>query len=195
MDKDIFKARLAVAASELGTLLETISTQCGTDLGKAAKCCIKTLQKGGKIIFFGNGGSAAQSQHLAAELINRFRFDRRPLAALALTPDAAVTTSIGNDYDFAEIFSRQLTGLGQQGDVAIAMSTSGNSANIIAGLKEARKQGLKTIAFLGHDGGACRGLSDIVLLPPGNDTARIQELHLLLGHLLCGLIEEELCHQ
>ena len=150
------------------------------------------LQQGKKILFFGNGGSATQAQHLAAELINRFLLDRRPLAALALTCDSAVVTSIANDYSFSELFVRQLEGLGQAGDIAIALTTSGTSANIIAGLKRARELKMTTIGLLGRDGGDCLELCDIALLVPSNNTARIQEIHLLLGHLLCGLVEKEM---
>ncbi len=188
-------ARLTSAGRELGEHLAQLGEICGPELGRAADLCLQALARGGKLLFFGNGGSATQAQHLAAELINRFQRERQPLAALALTPDAAVTTAIGNDYDFSEIFSRQLLGLGHPGDVAIALSTSGNSANILNGLRQARALGLKTIAFLGRDGGTCRRESDVLLLPPGTSTARIQELHLLLGHLLCELIEEAVCNQ
>ena len=154
--------------------------------------CCAALKEGKKILFFGNGGSATQAQHLAAELINRFILDRRPLAALALTSDSAVTTSISNDYSFTELFVRQLEGLGQTGDIAIALSTSGTSANIAAGLQCARKLKMTTIGLLGRDGGDCLKLCDIALLVPATDTARIQEIHLLLGHLLCGLVEKEM---
>ena len=126
---------LEEAAAQLQELLATVCDSCGPALEEAIKSCCTALQKGNKILFFGNGGSATQAQHLAAELINRFLIDRRPMAALALTSDSAVTTSISNDYSFAELFVRQLEGLGRAGDIAIALTTSGNSENIIAGLK------------------------------------------------------------
>lgn len=185
-------AELIKATKALGQILDETVESCGPGLESAIAECCRALRNGNKVLFFGNGGSATQAQHLAAELINRFRLDRKPLAAVALTPDAAVVTSIGNDYDFSEIFSRQITGLGQAGDIAIALSTSGTSENIVKSLKQARELGLTTIGFLGHDGGRCLKLCDINLLVPATDTARIQEVHLLLGHLLCGLIEKEM---
>ncbi|MEA3348504.1 MAG: SIS domain-containing protein [Pseudomonadota bacterium] len=180
------------AAAQLQELLATICNDCGPALDEAAKVCCVALKEGKKILFFGNGGSATQAQHLAAELINRFILDRRPLAALALTCDSAVVTSIANDYSFTELFVRQLEGLGRAGDIAIALSTSGTSANIVAGLKRARELKMTTIGLLGRDGGNCLKLCDIALLVPATDTARIQEIHLLLGHLLCGLVEKEM---
>ncbi len=183
---------LTKAINSLSQILEQVANDCGPNLNEAVEICCKALRNGKKILFFGNGGSATQAQHLAAELINRFLLDRNPLAALALTPDAAVITSIGNDFAFAEIFSRQIIGLGQPGDIAIALSTSGTSENIVAGLKQARELGLTTIGLLGRDGGNCLELCDIVLLVATNETARIQEAHLLLGHLLCGQVEKEM---
>ncbi|MCK5915294.1 MAG: SIS domain-containing protein [Deltaproteobacteria bacterium] len=189
---DIAPAALIEAANSLTQLLEQVVNGCGSNLQAAVASCCEALRCDKKILFFGNGGSATQAQHLAAELINRFLLERKPLAAMALTPDAAVITSIGNDYAFNEIFSRQIIGLGQPGDIAIALSTSGTSENIVAGLKQARQLGLTTIGLLGRDGGRCLNFCDITLLVPATDTARIQEVHLLLGHLLCGLVEKEL---
>jgi len=185
-------SQLTAAVSSLGQVLAEIVSNCGPDLNKAVALSCKALRNGNKILFFGNGGSATQAQHLAAELINRFRLERKPLAALALTPDAAVITSIGNDYSFAELFSRQLIGLGQPGDIAVALSTSGTSGNIVAGLKQARILGLTTIGLLGRDGGDCINFCDVSLLVPADETARIQEVHLLLGHLFCELVEKEM---
>ena len=183
---------LIEASTQLQKLLSTVCNSCGPALEEAVKSCCSALQQGKKILFFGNGGSATQAQHLAAELINRFLIDRRPLAALALTPDSAVITSISNDYSFSELFVRQLEGLGRAGDIAVALTTSGTSENIIAGLKQARELKMTTIGLLGRDGGNCLELCDIALLVPATDTARIQEIHLLLGHLLCGLVEKEM---
>jgi len=185
-------SQLTAAASSLGQVLTEVVSNCGPDLNKAVALSCKALRNGNKILFFGNGGSATQAQHLAAELINRFRLERKPLAALALTPDAAVITSIGNDYSFAELFSRQLIGLGQPGDIAVALSTSGTSENIVAGLKQARALGLTTIGLLGRDGGDCINFCDVGLRVPATETARIQEVHLLLGHLFCELVEKEM---
>jgi D-sedoheptulose 7-phosphate isomerase len=183
---------LIKATKSLEQILDEIVDSCGPKLQTAIAECCQALRNGKKVLFFGNGGSATQAQHLAAELINRFLLDRKPLAAVALTPDAAVITSIGNDYDFSEIFSRQILGLGRPGDIAIALSTSGTSENIIKGLEQARAGGMTTIGFLGRDGGRCLEICDIALLVPATDTARIQEVHLLLGHLLCGQVEKEL---
>ena len=185
-------APLNKAADQLQELLTTVRDNCGPALEQAVKSCCNALKDEKKILFFGNGGSATQAQHLAAELINRFLIDRRPLAALALTSDSAVTTSIANDYSFSELFVRQLEGLGRAGDIAVALTTSGTSANIIAGLKRARELKMTTIGLLGRDGGNCLELCDIALLVPATETARIQEVHLLLGHLLCGLVEKEM---
>ncbi len=192
MNRQPFSIPFNQAVSELGTLLEQVSDRCAPALNAAAETCTRALRNGSKIIFFGNGGSATQAQHLAAELINRFCFDRAPLAALALTPDAAVTTSIGNDYSFREIFSRQLSGLGRAGDVAVALSTSGTSDNISTALRKARELQMHTIGFLGRDGGDCLRLCDHAILVEGNNTARIQEAHLLFGHLLCEAIEKSI---
>lgn len=189
---DTAVTELITASKSLGQILNKIVDDCGPSLQTAIEKCCQALRNGKKVLFFGNGGSATQAQHLAAELINRFLLDRKPLAAVALTPDAAVITSIGNDYDFSEIFSRQIIGLGQPGDIAIALSTSGTSENIVKGLIQAREIGMTTIGFLGRDGGRCLELCDVHLLVTATDTARIQEAHLLLGHLLCGLIEKEL---
>jgi D-sedoheptulose 7-phosphate isomerase len=154
----------------------------------ASKCLIN----GGKILFCGNGGSAADSQHLAAELTGRFINDRRPLAAVALSTDTSALTCIGNDYSFDEIFARQVAGLGRAGDVLIGISTSGNSRNVIRAVEEAKKLGMMTIGFLGRDGGHLLSLCDHSIVVPSEVTARIQECHILIGHTLCGLIESEL---
>ena len=180
------------ASTQLQELLTTVCNNCGPALEESVKECCSALKTGKKILFFGNGGSATQAQHLAAELINRFLLNRQPLAALALTCDSAVVTSIANDFSFSDLFVRQLEGLGQAGDIAIALSTSGTSPNIIAGLKRARELKITTIGLLGRNGGDCLELCDIALLVPSTNTARIQEIHLLLGHLLCGLVEKEM---
>jgi len=153
----------------------------------------QALEQGQTIFFFGNGGSASQAQHLAAELVNRFLFNREPLAAIALTCDSSVLTSIANDFDFRDIFRRQLQGLGKPGDIAIGLSTSGTSENISLALEYARKAGLTTVGFLGNDGGRCQEHCDFPLTVRSSDTPRIQEIHLLLGHILCEQIEREVC--
>ncbi len=152
---------------------------------------IKSLKSGGKILIFGNGGSAADSQHIAAEFIGRFKKERRALAAIALTTDTSALTALGNDYTFDIIFSRQIEALGKKGDVAIGISTSGNSKNVIEAIKKAKELGLVTITLTGNDGGLLAALSDIKLIVPSKVTARIQESHLTIAHTICELVEEE----
>jgi D-sedoheptulose 7-phosphate isomerase len=159
------------------------------EVERAGKVMATSLSTGGKILFFGNGGSAADAQHLAAELVNRMTFDRSALAALALTTDSSVLTSIANDSRYDRVFSRQLEALGRPGDVAFAISTSGNSPSILEALSGARRMGLKTVGLLGHDGGRARPLCDHPLVVEEPSTARIQEVHILAGHLLCELVE------
>lgn len=158
----------------------------------AGKLAANTLKFGGKILFCGNGGSAADSQHLAAELTGRFIKDRKPLAALALSTDSSALTCIGNDYSFQEVFARQVAGLGHAGDLLIGISTSGNSGNIIRAVEEAHKLGMSTIGLLGRDGGKLVAQCQHSIVVPSDVTARIQECHILIGHTLCGLIEQEL---
>jgi D-sedoheptulose 7-phosphate isomerase len=150
------------------------------------------LRAGGKIMFCGNGGSAADSQHLAAELTGRFVKDRRPLAAIALSTDSSALTCIGNDYGFEDVFDRQVRGLGRQGDVLIGISTSGNSPNVLKAFESARSMGITTVGLLGRDGGKLRALSDLAIIVPSRTTARIQEVHIMIGHVLCAAIETEL---
>ena len=152
--------------------------------------CSKAILEGNKIIFCGNGGSAADSQHLAAELIGRLDYDRISLPGIALTTDTSALTSISNDYSFSDIFSRQLSGLGKENDVLISLSTSGNSPNIIKAVKKANEMCISTVSFLGKSGGSVGKLSRFPLIVPHNNTARIQELHILLGHILCSGIQD-----
>lgn len=158
----------------------------------AGRLMAEALRRGRKIMFCGNGGSAADSQHLAAELTGRFIHDRKPLAAMALSTDSSALTCIGNDYSFAEVFSRQVEGLGQAGDVLVGISTSGRSANVIKAVEAARGRDMQVIGLLGRDGGALEALCDVAIVVPSPTTARIQEAHILIGHTLCGLIEEQL---
>ena len=154
--------------------------------------CLKAARNGNKIVFFGNGGSAADAQHLATELAVRYERDRAPIAALALTTDTSMLTAIGNDYGFDDLFARQVEALCRPGDVVIGISTSGNSENVIRALKAARNLDAVAAGFGGRDGGRMRGLADPLLVVPSNDTARIQEMHITLGHMLCGALETEL---
>ncbi|MBW2440656.1 MAG: D-sedoheptulose 7-phosphate isomerase [Deltaproteobacteria bacterium] len=157
----------------------------GTDLLTAC------LRAGGKVLIFGNGGSAADAQHLAAELVNRFQIERPPLAAIALTTDSSVLTSIGNDYHFDEIFSKQISALGKKGDIAWGLSTSGNSPNVIKAFGTAQKLGMATIGMTGRGGKIAR-CADLVFAVASDTTARIQEIHIMLGHILCELLERAL---
>ncbi len=154
--------------------------------------CVDSLRAGGKILFFGNGGSAADAQHLATELAVRYKKDRAAIAALALTTDTSALTAIGNDLGFEQLFARQVEALGRAGDVAIGISTSGRSANVIAALKTAKANGLTAAALGGGDGGDLVGLADPLLIIPSTTTARIQEMHIAVGQMLCGAIEVEL---
>ena len=147
------------------------------------------LNTGNKVMLCGNGGSAADAQHIAAELIGRFKKERDPLSAIALTTDTSILTCVGNDYSYDEIFSRQVRGLAKSGDVLIAISTSGNSANVVAAALAARERGCMTVALVGNTGGKLAPLCHHALIVPSADTARIQEVHILIGHILCELLE------
>ena len=158
-------------------------------LGKAASACIQSLNKGGKILLAGNGGSAADAQHIAGEFVSRFAFDRPGLPAIALTTDTSILTAIGNDYGYEKLFARQVQVLGNQGDIFIGYSTSGKSPNILLALQEARAKGLVCIGLTGNRGGPMHDLCDYTLAVPNAVTPKIQEGHLVLGHILCGLVE------
>lgn len=160
-------------------------------LDTLAQLLVRTLQEGNKILLFGNGGSAADSQHIAAELVSKFRRDRRALPAIALTTDTSILTSISNDYSFESVFSRQIEALGQKGDVAIGISTSGNSPNVLEGVRAAKTKGMVTVGFTGEDGGRLRDCVDICFCAPSQSTPRIQEVHITVAHILCELIEQE----
>jgi D-sedoheptulose 7-phosphate isomerase len=159
---------------------------------KAAEVLAETLAAGHKLMLCGNGGSAADSQHLAAEFTGRFIKDRVPLAAMALSTDSSALTCIGNDYSFDEVFARQVTGLGRPGDCLLAISTSGNSRNVIRAAEAARAARMRIVGLLGRDGGALLERCDISIVVPSPTTARIQEAHIFIGHTLCGLVEHAL---
>lgn len=169
-----------------------VAQECGPAIVAAAQAISHCLGAGGKLLIFGNGGSAADAQHLSAEFVGRFVLERRALPAIALTTDSSILTAVGNDYGFDRVFSRQIEALGQAGDVAIGISTSGNSPNVIAALKQARRQNLKTIGLAGKDGGLLRLNCDIPLVVASSNTARVQECHITIGHVLCELVETDL---
>ncbi len=163
-----------------------------TTLESAAKACIHSLKSGGKILLAGNGGSAADAQHMAGEFVSRFAFDRPGLPAIALTTDTSILTAIGNDYGYEKLFARQIQALGNRGDVFIAYSTSGKSPNVIHAISEARARGMVTLGFTGNRESPMNELCDHVLAVPCPDTPKIQEGHLVLGHILCGLVENSM---
>jgi D-sedoheptulose 7-phosphate isomerase len=159
---------------------------------RLVRACVESVRAGGKILLFGNGGSAADCQHIATELTVRYVKDREPIAAIALTTDTSALTAISNDWSFDELFARQIAALGRKGDVAIGISTSGKSENVVRGLKKAKEIGLVAAGLGGRDGGRMKGLADPLLVVPSETTARIQEMHITLGQMLCGALEREL---
>ena len=161
-------------------------------IAKAGALMAGALKRGRKVIWFGNGGSATQSQHMAGEFVGRFQRERRSLPSISLTENMASVTAIGNDYAFDEIFSRQLEGLAQHGDVAVGLSTSGNSPNVLRGLRKAKELDVGTVGLTGGAGGQMAVLCDVCIRVPSSLTARVQEVHLTIGHILCGLVEETL---
>ena len=165
---------------------------CAAPFAELLAICVRSVKAGGKLMFFGNGGSAADCQHLATELTIRYKTDRDAIAAIALTTDTSALTAAGNDIGFERIFSRQIEALGKPGDVAIGISTSGNSENVIRALQLAKDMDITPAAFGGKDGGRLVGVADPLLIVPSDTTARIQEMHITLGQMLCGALEIEL---
>lgn len=161
-------------------------------INEAAELIVKTYKQGGRVFFCGNGGSAADAQHLAAELSGRFYFDRPPLAAEALHVNTSYITAVANDYAYDVIFSREVDAFGKEGDVLVGISTSGNSANVLKAFETAKGKGVLTIAMTGESGGKMASISDILINIPSNDTPRIQESHITIGHIICQIVEEEL---
>lgn len=162
------------------------------DIGKVSLKIVSSLKKGGKLIIAGNGGSAADAQHIAGEFISRFNFDRKALAAIALTTDTSILTAIGNDYGYEFVFSRQVEGLGNKDDIFFAISTSGNSKNIIKALEVCKEKNIFSIGLTGKTGGAMDSMCDVCLKAPSTLTPRIQEAHLVIYHIICAIVEEEL---
>jgi D-sedoheptulose 7-phosphate isomerase len=165
---------------------------CAAPFERLVAAAVAAIRGGGKLLFFGNGGSAGDAQHLATELTVRYIRDREPIAAVALTTDTSALTAIGNDLGFDQLFARQLRALGRKGDLAIGITTSGKSPNVILALQAARAMGITPAAFGGKGGGALKGLADPLLVVPSDTTARIQEMHIMLGQMLCGALEQEL---
>lgn len=173
-------------------VLAATRSACAAPFGRLLAAAVETIRGGGKILLFGNGGSAADAQHLATELTIRYRANRDPIAAIALTTDSSALTAAGNDLGFEQIFSRQVEALGRARDLAIGISTSGRSANVVAALAIARDIGMTAAGLTGGDGGRLVGLADPLLIVPSRTTARIQEMHILLGQMLCGGLEQAL---
>lgn len=160
------------------------------DISQAASECVETLKRGNKILIFGNGGSAADAQHIAAELTGRYKKERRGLPCIALTTDTSALTAIGNDYGYSFIFSRQVEALANKGDLLIGLSTSGNSPNVIEAINKGKEIGCKSIGFSGKEGGALKEASDINIVIPSSNTPRIQEMHTTIGHMICQIIDD-----
>ncbi len=179
--KKSYETKQAVYENE--ALLEKIE--------EVAQMCVELYKGDKKTILAGNGGSAADAQHIAAELVGRYGFDRPSIPSLALTTDTSNLTAIGNDYGYDQVFSRQLEGMGQAGDIFIGISTSGNSVNIIKAFESAKKKGITTVALTGRDGGEMAKMADVALVVPSDSTPRIQESHILIGHIICDIIEKE----
>lgn len=171
-------------------VFEAVSENLKPAIEAAGRLLADTLKSGHKVLLFGNGGSAGDAQHIAAELTGRYKTERRGLPAIALTTDTSALTAIGNDYGFDRIFERQVEALGREGDLLIGISTSGNSPNVIKALAYGRSNGMKTLGLSGRDGGAMKQHCDLNIIIPSNDTARIQEMHIFIGHILCGVVDE-----
>lgn len=185
--EEFIRERIKTTMSVQEKLLEQ-----GYIISQVANVLLEAYKTGKKILIFGNGGSAADAQHIAAELTGKYYLDRKPLPAIALTTNTSSLTAIGNDYTFDDIFARQIEALGEPGDVAIGISTSGNSLNVIKGLRAARLKGLITVVMTGMDGGQAKAEGDYCICVPSYDTPRIQEAHILIGHILCELVERAL---
>ncbi|PJZ64146.1 D-sedoheptulose 7-phosphate isomerase [Leptospira wolffii] len=186
-----------IAAKQIQDSIDTKKLVLETlvpEIVQAGKIASEVLEKGHTILFCGNGGSSCDASHIAAELVVRYKSgnERRALPAISLSADSAVLTACSNDYGYEDVFSRQVAAFGKKGDLLIGLSTSGNSKNVLSALEEAKKIGMKTISFLGGDGGKMKGLADLDIIIPKKETARIQESHILIGHILCSIIEQEL---
>jgi D-sedoheptulose 7-phosphate isomerase len=184
-----FKSRIT---DSIATTQQLLTDEALEAASRIADRLLVALRSGGKVFFFGNGGSATEAQHLSAEMLGRFYRDRPALPAISLSDNTAAMTAIGNDYSYEETFARQLLGLGSPGDVAIGMSTSGNSPNVVRGLEAAKGHGLVTVAMTGGHGGRIATIAHEVFRAPSDDTPRIQEAHLLIGHTICEIVENEL---
>ncbi|MCD6383597.1 MAG: D-sedoheptulose 7-phosphate isomerase [Thermoplasmata archaeon] len=177
---------------ESASLKKRVAEENADTILRIAEEVTRTLKEGGKIIIFGNGGSAADAQHIAAELMGRYLMDREPLPAISLTVNTSSLTAIANDYSYSDVFLRQLKGIARKGDLVWGISTSGNSENVVKALKWAREKGIKTVGFTGEGGGRMKEYCDLIFEVPSKSTPRIQELHITAGHIICEIVEEEL---
>jgi len=189
------RVRRSIEASISVKQLLLKSVEVVSGMARVSEILVETFKQGNKPLLFGNGGSAADAQHIAAEFVGRFAFDRPPLPALALSVNTSAVTAIGNDYGFDLLFARQIEALGRVGDVAIGISTSGNSENVLQGLAVAKKMGLHTVALTGASGGKLKSAVEYCLCAPSNETPRIQECHILIGHIISELVEETIFHE
>jgi len=190
--KNSIKTKIKEALEENRRILNFILDSCGDKLIILSEVCIKKLKAHKKILLFGNGGSATQAEHIAAELVGKFYNIREPLPAIAFSTSSAIITATANDISFDDIFSRQIEALGRKGDIAIGLSTSGNSVNVINAIKKANNLGLYTVALTGESGGKLKDIVNLCIDVPSHKTPRIQEMHLLIGHILCEIIEYQL---
>ena len=188
--EELIQGRLRESAGIKESLLK--DTEAVMIISEVAEKIVDAYRKGRKVLLFGNGGSAADAQHIAAELVGKYYLDRDPLPAIALTVNTSSLTAIGNDYSFAQVFAKQLEALGEAGDIAIGISTSGNSENVIRTLKAAKEKGLVTVGFTGRDGGRLKDIVNYCVCIPSDDTPRIQEGHITVGHIICEIVEREL---
>ena len=191
MHRDSITDHLTRHSKMISELEESLDSFC-EQIERIAMVCQNSISQGGKIMFIGNGGSAADSQHLATELVSRYKKDRPPIKAIALTVDSSCLTAISNDYSFSSVFSRQVSAIGSKGDVLIALSTSGNSINVIEAVKTANDLGIITISMTGKDGGELVKSTSLSFRSPSNETPIIQESHIMAGHIICSLLEESL---
>lgn len=189
-DMKDYRAHILGEIEENASVTAKLSDSCSGQIIEAVNVILSCLRAGGKLIAFGNGGSAAEAEHLVTELVGRYRVDRQALAAIALTTDNTSITAIGNDYGFDHIFSRQLQAVAKSDDVALAISTSGNSSNVLCALESATAAGLKTIGLTGESGGKLRERVGVCICVPSDSTPRIQEAHALIVHMLCGMVEQ-----
>lgn len=193
MAADAIKAINEYLARSRDVLQAAIDDEgCGRAIEGAVERIVASLSRGGKVLLVGNGGSAGDAQHIAGEFLCRLNYDRAPIAAVALTTDSSVLTSIGNDYGYEHVFSRQVLGLGREGDVLVAISTSGRSPNVLRAIEAAREKGMAVIGFTGRGGGDMAALCDLCLRAPSDSTALIQQLHIAAAHIVCGMVEERL---